>query len=162
MASFFIENFRKLRQSVPLLPDALEQPEHLSAMLHDFCTTGSGMVARAEGQVVGYIAAYLVDEFRGTERKGAYTPEWGHGAVDARTYRALYRAASAGWSEAGCGVHAISLLAHDHAAQDVWFRNGFGLTGVDAIRSMQPLTTQPVQGITVRKASLVDVESLGR
>lgn len=160
MEVLFSENFHKLRQNVPSLPDALEKPERLSAMLNDFFTTCPGVVALDGGRVVGYIAAYLVDAFRGTEHKGAYVPEWGHSAADARIYTTLYRAASAQWSAAGCGVHAISLLAHDHTAQEVWFRNGFGLTGIDAIRPMQPLESIPTQGITVRKASLADVERL--
>ena len=53
----------------------------------------------------------------------------------------LYRAASAKWTEAGCEVHAITLLANDDEAQNAWFWNGFGLAVVDAVRSTAALDT---------------------
>jgi hypothetical protein len=54
-------------------------------------------------------------------------------------YQALYRAAAAQWSAAGCQVHAITLLAQDEEAKQAWFWQGFGLTVVDAVRPVRPL-----------------------
>lgn len=154
MAALFIENFKQLRGSVPILPDLMEDPRRVVDMLAHL----PGIAAYEGDQVVGYLGWYLVDGFRGTERKGAYCPEWGHSARDASVYRALYRAAAQQWAAADCKVHAISLLAHDHAAREVWFWNGFGLTGVDAIRPITPLGVETPAGITIRTATLADVE----
>jgi GNAT superfamily N-acetyltransferase len=154
MAALFVENFKQLRGSVPILPNGMEDLQHVVEMLAYL----PGVVGREGDQVVGYLGWWLVDAFRGTARKGAYCPEWGHGAADAAIYRALYRAAAEQWAAAGCEVHAISLLANDQAAREVWFWNGFGLTSVDAIRSITPLGFSAPSGITIRPATLADVE----
>jgi ribosomal protein S18 acetylase RimI-like enzyme len=57
-------------------------------------------------------------------------------------------------------VHAITLLAHDQAAQQVWFWNGFGLLVVDAVRPMQPLDAPVHTGLAVRAATLDDAARL--
>lgn len=154
MAALFIKNFKELRTSVPILPDLMEDPQRIIGMLNDL----PGIVAYEGNQAVGYLGWWLVDDFRGTGRKGAYCPEWGHGAADAKLYRTLYRAAAEQWAKAGCEVHAISLLANDQAAREIWFWNGFGLTGVDAIRPITPLEIAAPEGITIRPAALTDVE----
>ena len=154
VAALFIQNFMKLRASVSILPDSLENVDHVCARLDRL---SGGLVALDGGRVVGYLGWFLVDEFRGTERRGAYCPEWGHSAAPA-LYRELYGLASAQWFEAGCGVHAITLLAHDHEAEKVWFWSGFGLTVVDAIRSTDAL--ENVTPVSVRKAALDDLAAL--
>lgn len=105
----------------------------------------------------------MVGGFRGTEHTAAYCPEWAHAAREGSkqpVYRALYRAASAEWAAAGCSVHAITLLAHDHEAERTWFWNGFGLAVVDAIRPLTPLGIPLPGGYAVRKATLDDVDLL--
>ena len=62
--------------------------------------------------------------------------------------------------EAGCNTHAISLLAHDTRAIETWFWNGFGLTVVDAIRSLEPLGVTHPAGIRLRRATPADVDIL--
>ncbi len=160
MAALFVQNFKTLRQSVPHLPDALEAPDQVVALLRDRLGSCPGVVVLEAGRLTGYMLWYIVDAFRGTERIGAYIPEWGHAAVDATVYRAMYRAAAIHWREAGCGVHAISLLAHDDAGVRTWFWNGFGLAVVDAIRSIQPLDFPPPPGIEIRKATAADIDAL--
>jgi ribosomal protein S18 acetylase RimI-like enzyme len=160
MAALFVENFKRLRQSVPLLPDLLESQDRVIPMLRDWLAGCPGVVALDGGKVVGYLGWFLVDAFRGTERRGAYVPEWGHAALDPVTYRVMYRAAAIHWREAGCGVHTITLLAHDDAALKVWFWSGFGMLVVDAIRPMRPLDAAPPTGIQIRQADTSDLEAL--
>src|SRR5512143_2970126 len=140
-AALFIGNFKQQRCAVPTLPDRLENPQEVASRLSDLFKRFAGVMASEEDQLVGYLGWFIVKRFRETERIGAYVPEWGHATIDERRpeiYRALYRAAAEPWSTAGCGVHAITLLAHDRAAQQAWFWNGFGLIVVDAVRPMQP------------------------
>jgi ribosomal protein S18 acetylase RimI-like enzyme len=122
-----------------------------------------GVIAVEADRLVGYLGWFVVDRFRATDRRGAYVPEWGHATAHHRQpeiYRALYRAAAEQWSAAGCGVHAITLLAHDQAAQQAWFWNGFGLAVVDAVRPMQPLEISCQTDLAIRKATVNDAAHL--
>lgn len=159
LAQMFVAKFQQLRAAVPVLPDTLAAP---ARVVEQLAWLKGGVVAWDGAQPAGYLGWFIVPEFRGTPRTGAYCPEWGHAArgSTAAIYRALYRAAAADWAATGCGVHAISLLAHDTAAQQVWFWNNFGLTVVDAIRPMQPLDTPADSGLTVRRATPDDLPGL--
>ncbi|MFN8452895.1 MAG: hypothetical protein U0521_30845, partial [Anaerolineae bacterium] len=69
MAALFVRNFKALRQSVPILPDLLEQPERVMTMLRDWLANCPGVVALDGGAVVGYVGWFVVDHFRETERR---------------------------------------------------------------------------------------------
>lgn len=163
MTGLFVENFRKLRAAVPILPDLMEDTQKVTDMLAGLMESCQGIVALDQGRVVGYMGWYLTNDFRGTGRKGSYCPEWGHGAIEthkAMVYRALYRAAAERWTEIGCKSHALTLLAHDQAAKDVWFWNGFGLTVVDAIRSIDSIEVSLPGDVCIRKATPDDLQIL--
>jgi hypothetical protein len=168
-AALFIQNVQQQRQITPCLPDWVREQPRIEQMLKAMTERSCVLAATAHGRLVGYISWYLVDHFRGTDRKGAYVPEWGHMAAPTEKaapgektpiYQALYRAAGERWAEAGCQVHAITLLAHDRAAERAWYWNGFGLTVVDAIRPMQPLEPTPRSPLVIRKATLADAAAL--
>jgi hypothetical protein len=162
-AALFVQNYRALRRNVPVLPELMEDRDHVAGRLDRLMDSCPGIAALERGKLIGYLGGFLVDRFRQTDRKAAFCPEWAHGAADGAKpaiYRALYRAASAEWAAAGCQVHGIALLAHDHEAEKTWFWNGFGLTVVDAIRSLAPLEGISPAGLTVRKATLDDVDLL--
>lgn len=163
MAGMFVQNFKKLRSAVPALPGLMEDTDRVISMLVELSDACPGVVALEGGKLLGYMGWFIVDHFRETERKGAYCPEWGHGAVEEakpQIYRAMYRMAAKYWADSGCHTHALTLLAHDRQAEKVWFWNGFGLTVVDAIRSTHPLEGVLPGDICVRKAALDDVEAL--
>jgi GNAT superfamily N-acetyltransferase len=158
-AALFVQNFQQQRQDIPDLPDTLADIDRIVDRLDRRTTACPGAAALIDGRLAGYMSWFLVDHFRGTDRKGAYCPEWGHAAVagsKAEIYRALYRAAAAQWAAEGSKVHAITLLAGDLEAEKVWFWNGFGLTVVDAVRPIQPLNLPVPQGCTIRKADVSD------
>lgn len=168
-AALFVANFRELRQAVPQLPDRLEDPSIATALLEKMLSQPRGVAAFEKDRLVGYMGWWIVEGFRDTCREAGYVPEWAHATLEERKpaiYRALYRAAADIWSRAGCDTHAITLLASDKTAVDTWFWNGFGLTVVDAIRSIEPLSNGPDKaqvlppGYSVRKASLADTEML--
>ncbi|HEX2907718.1 MAG TPA: GNAT family N-acetyltransferase [Phototrophicaceae bacterium] len=163
MAELFVQNFKCLRSGIPLVPDVLENTGRVTQLLSRWLASCPGLVALDHGKVVGYLGWYRVDGFRGTDRKAAYCPEWGHAAAataKAEIYRALYHTAAEQWFAAGCQTHALTLLAQDTAAEKVWFWNGFGLTVVDAIRPMQPPEISAASGLQFRKATLEDVPAL--
>jgi GNAT superfamily N-acetyltransferase len=160
-AALFAGNFKRLRAQVDALPDGMEDAAQVAIRLEALAERSWAAVER--GTLVGYLGAFVIDHFRDTERKGAFCPEWGHAALEAdkpAIYRALYRAAAARWAALGCEVHAISLLAHDSAAREVWFWQGFGLAVVDAIRPITPLANAAPDGLAIRQAAPDDAERL--
>ncbi|MAT99719.1 MAG: hypothetical protein CL608_21475 [Anaerolineaceae bacterium] len=162
-AALFVQNYHQQRLLVPVLPDIMTDVEQVAARLEQLLRTSSGVKALENGRLLGYLAWYLVPNFRKTPRLGAYVPEWGHGAVEegkAAIYRALYRAAAAQWAAAGCQVHAITLLAHDQEAEKVWFWQGFGLTVVDAVRAVRPFGAMPQTPLHIRLATVADALAL--
>lgn len=52
-------------------------------------------------------------------------------------YAAMYQAAGEKWIKAEAVSHAICLYAHDEEIQQQFFRYGFGLRCLDAIRPME-------------------------
>lgn len=162
-AALFIQPLKRLRETLPILPDRLEDPAVVAEKLRQLAEAGPMFAALQDGSLVGYLGGYLIEKFRNTDHKAAYCPEWGHAAADSvqpAVYRALYRAAAAEWTLAGCHTHAITLLAFDPVVEKVWFWNGFGLAVVDAVRPLTPLGIVAPQGFTVRQATLTDVELL--
>ncbi len=168
-AALFTSGFKNLRQAIPLLPDRMEDTVIVSGLLENLLSKSAGVAAFDGERLVGYLGWWLVDGFRNTRRRAGYVPEWAHAVVEEKKpeiYRGLYRAASDFWSKAGCNTHAITILASDKVAIDTWFWNGFGLTVLDAVRSITPVNpTNPDpafirSGYTVRKASLADAEAL--
>ena len=160
-ANLFAASFRRQREITPALPDTMEHPAHVAELLAGFLRSFQGLVAVEHNRLVGYMSWLYADQFRGADRRGAYCPEWAHAAANenkAGIYRALYRAASTQWAEAGCQVHAITLLAHDQAAREVWFWNGFGLTVVDAVRPVRPLDGPCSTDLCIRAATGDDAE----
>ena len=166
-AALFTAALRRQRELTPALPAQLEDEGLVIQKLEWLLGAGPAFGALDAGELIGFLGTILVPHFRNTARKGAYVPEWGHAAAPGRTaavYPALYRAAAAEWAEAGCQVHAISILAHDRAAVDQWFWQGFGLTVVDAVRPVQPLAASlpglPPVSLTIRKATPADAALL--
>lgn len=159
----FRQNYQRQRQSVPVLPDLMADCDQVAGRLAQPLQLSQGIAAVENGRLLGYLAWYLVPNFRGTPRLGAYIPEWGHAVVaEGKTavYRALYRAAAAQWSAAGCQVHAITLLTQDRGVERIWFWQGFGLTVVDAVRAVRPLDTSPKTALQIRQATQEDAASL--
>jgi GNAT superfamily N-acetyltransferase len=163
-ALLFVAGLRRQRALTPALPALLAAPAQVIEKLTWLIGAGPAFAAIEHGELVGFLGTILVPNFRKTTRRGAYVPEWGHGAAAERApaiYRALYRAAAEQWTADGCQVHAISILAYDRAVIDLWFWNGFGLTNVDAVRPVQPLADQPVvTPLAVGKATPADAEML--
>jgi GNAT superfamily N-acetyltransferase len=162
-AALFAQSFKTLRRSIPILPDRMEDQDRVVKKLGALMSACPGVVALESDIVIGYMGWHLVDRFRGTDRKAAYSPEWAHSAADVARpviYRDLYRAASAQWAAAGCGIYALTLLAHDREIENTWFWNGFGLAVIDAIRSLEPVSRHAPEGVQVRKATSDDVNTL--
>jgi ribosomal protein S18 acetylase RimI-like enzyme len=165
-ARLFGRGYERLRRAVPLLPETMADGEHVSALLANLFASRPGVMACENGRLLGFMGWLQADGFRNTTRRAAYCPEWAHAAQDGHkpaVYRALYRAASRLWAEAGCQVHAVSLLADDAEAEKTWFWNGFGLTVVDGVRplaAVRPAQIPVIAGIEIRQVDPADIPGL--
>lgn len=162
-AALFGAKFRGLRQAVACVPDRLQESQPVIERLAHLIDHFPAFMALDGDRLVGYLAAWLVDDFRNTGRKAAYSPEWGHAVSTGQEhliYKALYRRAADHWAESGCQVHVITLLANDNLAGKNWFWNGFGLIVVDAVRPTGPLGISPSSPFRFFKAAIDDIPIL--
>jgi Sortase and related acyltransferases len=103
-----------------------------------------------------------IPNFKGSQR-GIYCPEWSHAVIcnnRSEVYQKLYGEASAIWVQNGCLNHAISIMAHDDEAMNIWFWNGFGLHVVDAVRDLDCLPGNINNDVEIRKSNSDDIEKI--
>jgi GNAT superfamily N-acetyltransferase len=111
--------------------------------------------------MLGYLCAVgpFNNAFGSTEATGVFSPMGAHGAAfdnRADIYARMYQAAGEKWVRAGASSHAICLYAHDRETQDQFFRYGFGMRCIDAIREMDELTTPLPEGYSFGRVTLED------
>ncbi|MBP8293692.1 MAG: hypothetical protein KAX65_13035, partial [Caldilineaceae bacterium] len=84
-ATLVSQRYRALCAEAPALSAHFAKPDVILAKLAELTTTAPGVVALRGGKLVGFLAAYLLPDFRG--RRGVYCPELANGALleDANT-----------------------------------------------------------------------------
>jgi len=144
----------------PGLPAAFEQAGIARAAIEALATAdASGAVATRGGAVVGYLL--------GTPRAD---PTWGpnvwvepagHAVAEPELARDLYGLAASRWVEEGRTSHYAIAPATDGVLVDAWFRVGFGLQHVHAIREAPevPLTKAPAD-VVIRRPTREDLDAL--
>jgi len=156
-ASLAASRYCALRQQVPDLPSRYEDVGVLLPMLRDLCGQAPGVAALQSGRLVGYLAGWPLDDFRG--QPTILSPEWGNGAEPGqsrRIYEEMYCRASAEWVAAGHSTHLICQLPHDRAALDTWFWLGFGMMAADGVRDLSP-AQGPAAEVDIRRAGRKDI-----
>lgn len=124
-------NYGEARAITPFLPVIDTFPD-----LSEFAHNNLGIAAMKQGKMVGFLCCSHPREPHFGLTKGVFSPLHGHGSLKENRqdiYDALYQAASKKWVSHAILSHAISLYAHDEAALDIFFTNGFGKRTSDAI-----------------------------
>lgn len=116
-----------------------------------YADNGMGVVAYEGKRMVGFLLSALPfdDAFHSTGAKGVFSPMGANGAVEAeraKIYAAMYESAARKWVDAGAVSHGICLYAHDALAVGQFFRYGFGMRCVDAVRHMEEIDCGPFEG----------------
>ncbi len=148
---------RALQAVIPETPARYTEPETILPLLTNLAQRAPGLVALRNGQLVGFLLGMVLPAFRG--KRSIYSPEWANGALLAEAdtiNQALYARLSARWVADGCVLHALTVLAHDVRGLDGWYRQGFGLNGVDAVRGLEPVAGEQAP-VTVRQATSADL-----
>lgn len=127
------EEERRCVESLPAIQTTMD--------LTEFAENGLGVAAFEENEMVGFLCCCspFACAFGSTDVKGVFSPMGANAAVSKncqKIYAAMYQAAAMKWVKAGAVSHAICLYAHDEDAQQQFYRYGFGLRCVDAIRPM--------------------------
>jgi len=110
-----------------------------------------------EGKVIGFLVPVFI-LLRGV--RTAYVPDCGHAGVsDGRCeiYQEMYASLARQWTTSGYFAHAVTVLAHEREVLDAWFSLGFGLTTIDTLRSLNPVTESTVE-VMIRRATSQDID----
>lgn len=90
--------------------------------------------------------------FGSTNAIGVFSPMGANGAIGehrAKIYARMYQKAGDKWLRAGATSHAVSLYAHDTEAHGQFFRYGFGMRCVDAIRNLNGIASPICSGYMI-------------
>jgi hypothetical protein len=149
---------RALQATIPETPTRYTEAETILPLLAGLAQQAPGLAALRQGQLVGFLLAMVLPSFR--DKRSAYSPEWANGALLAEAdtiYQALYAHLAAQWVADGCILHALTVLANDTRGLAGWYWQGFGLNGVDGVRSMAAMVPEPAP-FAIRRATVADVE----
>ena len=153
-----LENYEMERKITTILPQVMQLPEELHSHFIHFAENGLGVVAIEEGELVGYLCAYVPreDAFGTTNVRGTFSPIHGHGVSAKiigqqrdRIYSLLYQKAAEKWVKRGIRSQGIALYTHDKVGVNSFFYHGFGLRCIDLIRSLN-------HGLEVKPVSITD------
>jgi GNAT superfamily N-acetyltransferase len=139
-------NYEKEREFVPSLPPIDTVPD-----LARYAENGLGVAAFEGDAMIGYLCCLhpFKNAFRSTYATGVFSPMEANGAIGenrAEAYARLYQAAAEKWVRAGASSHAVCLYAHDREVQEQFYRYGFGIRCIDAIRGMDDIPEPLCEG----------------
>lgn len=159
-AQIAMQNYDAERGFVCELPLMASVPD-----LTPFADNGLGVAAFDGGEMVGFLCSVspFKNAFRSTDATGVFSPMGANGAVfknHAEVYARMYQAAGEKWAKAGAASHAVCLYAHDKEAHGQFFKYGFGMRTVDAIRGMDEIAAPLLSGYEFSELSSADVLSV--
>ena len=140
------QNYEEERGFVPALPPINTVPD-----LTLYCKNNLGVAAFEGDTMVGFLCAVgpFPNTFRSTDATGVFSPMGANAAIGeerAKIYARMYQAAGEKWVCVGAASHGICLYAHDTEVQQQFFRYGFGLRCIDAIRGIDEIDASPCAG----------------
>ncbi len=131
------KNYYKERIKNPVLPEKINID-----FLAGFGNNNCSVKAYDEGGIIGYLCGTppFLRAFGSTEVSGVFSPMGSNGITNEKNinlYTLLYQKAADLWVKAGAVSHAVSLYSHDVASNELFFKYGFGMRCVDAVRPMK-------------------------
>jgi GNAT superfamily N-acetyltransferase len=166
-AALVTAGVRRLREAVPVLPDAWTDPDVVGRLVRALAERGYGIALLADGELLGFQAATMLDGHGG---RWAYTPDIGHatsgelgrGSLDAdRAIERCYAVLAERWVREASVEHVVTVLADDAAAIAAFGRIGFAPHVVDLVSDLSPVEgAEAPDGITVRRAYPADAAAI--
>lgn len=160
-AELVCSRYQDLRESMPLLPYQYQEPKTILPLLKKIMQTdGPAVAAIQDGQLIGFMAAWYMPDFRG--KKSVYSPEWANAARVENSryiYEEMYRQIAADWVGEKYVAHYISIFAHDAEAVRACQWLGFGMLGIDALRGVHPIRETSDQ-VAIHRAGIQDIDKV--
>lgn len=133
-AQIALQNYKEECGYVSALPPLDSVPN-----LTTFAKNGLGVAAFDGGEMLGFLCCVgpFKNAFGSTDAVGVFSPMGANGAIGknrATVYAHMYQAAGEKWAVAGAVSHGICLYTHDRDSQEQFYKYGFGLRCIDAIR----------------------------
>lgn len=157
-AALLADAHARHRAAEPLLADAADMEAQVAEAWRR--EGASGAFAWVDGEPAGFLlGAVATNDNRGGTR--IFSDLAGHAVVGPELARDLFAFAAQRWHDEGQRAFAVVVPSHDTALVDAWFRVGFGLQFVYAVREATPV--EPVDGgVTIRPGTTADLEDLAR
>ena len=148
-----MQNYKEERRFVSALPPIDAVPD-----LAPFAHNDLGVAAFDGEKMLGFLcsAGAWDNAWKISGLRKVFSPLHGNGAVSenrAQIYAQMYEAVGEKWAKIGAASHAVCLYAHDKEAAKQFFRYGFGMRCVDAIRSMSDISFSSCNGYTFSEVS---------
>jgi GNAT superfamily N-acetyltransferase len=145
-AQIALKNYKAECGFVPALPPVDAVPD-----LTTFANNNLGVAAFDGDTMLGFLCGHGVwnNAWGISGLRNVFSPMHGNGAVienRAKIYARLYQAAGEKWARAGAASHAVCLYAQDKQAQEQFYRYGFGMRCIDAIRGMEEIALSGCEG----------------
>jgi len=157
--ALWTEQFKHARATVQDIPERwITDSTTITLFLREHVETGKSIVARANGDVVGYM---VYDRFSFHGADTGYCPIMGHASVEPgkpRIYEKMYECLSGLWVKETVLDHMVTFFAPDMQLRKALFHLGFGLYAVDAFRSAEPADSDG--SVSILRASPDDVEDV--
>jgi GNAT superfamily N-acetyltransferase len=158
-AALVSSRYQILHEHEPILPHGYREVHNLLPLLQNIMRAAPpGVAAIQDGQLVGFLIAWLMPDFRG--KRSVYSPEWANAAQRENCryiYEEMYRQIAANWVANKFVAHYISIFANDLEALHTWHWLGFGMLGVDAIRGLGPIEETDTE-VDIHRAGMQDIE----
>jgi GNAT superfamily N-acetyltransferase len=119
----------------------------------------SGSLTHLDGRAMAYV---LGAHREGSWGANVWVEDAGSAGTDPEAVRLAYAHAAAGWAAAGWTKHYVVTPATDSPVVDAWFRLGFGLQHIHALRDLPPadFVARARPGLVVRPAQRGDVDAI--
>jgi len=153
-AKLLEERHARQRAVEPALPREVDFRAEVEALWQT--EDRSGLAARRDGELVGYLIAAPRDDSWGANMWVEYA---GHAVREPEIVRDLYAVAAEEWLARGRHQHYALVPATDPELVDAWFRLSFGAQHAAGIQETPPPANGRPGGLVVRRAAADDVES---
>ncbi|MFA6948036.1 MAG: GNAT family N-acetyltransferase [Eubacteriales bacterium] len=134
---------KRFTEALPMFDNELQ--------LSSFADNDFSVAAVDNNKIVGFLCSYppFNNAFGSTNVTGVFSPMGANAAIKEnreKIYAAMYQTVAEKWVRAGAVSHAICIFAHDEKLQHEFYRLGFGLRCIDAIRKMNKIQCSNICG----------------
>ncbi|MDO5559822.1 MAG: GNAT family N-acetyltransferase [Oscillospiraceae bacterium] len=133
--------------------------------LTSFADNNFSVAAIDENKLVGFLCSFPPFEhaFGSTDITGVFSPMGANAAVKEnreKIYDIMYQTAAEKWVKAGALSHAVCIPAHDLKLQREFYRLGFGLRCMDAIRKTDNIECADISGYDFVEIPISDYQKI--